>query len=202
MFCPACGAEERTRSQFCRGCGVDMRTVRTALEEPDSISASAAGARDEIGRAIAAKIAETRTTRELTKVVEEVLPQIEKFLESPEERRLRRIRGGVLLCLIGLGISLFLGLFGLVAGENLPWPAGLVPCFLGLAILINGVWFSVPRKHRLYERDASSQAAALLNSSSSSVVTDEIAQPSRPTSNPPSVTENTTKHLSDTRQGQ
>jgi len=28
MFCPGCGAEERQMSQYCRGCGTDLRIVR------------------------------------------------------------------------------------------------------------------------------------------------------------------------------
>ena len=53
MFCPECGIEERTANQFCRACGVDLRRVRVAVESPDSITASAVSARDEIGRAVA-----------------------------------------------------------------------------------------------------------------------------------------------------
>jgi len=61
MFCPECGIEERHSNQFCRACGSDLRRVRSAVESPDTITASAVSARDEIGRAIAAKIRETRT---------------------------------------------------------------------------------------------------------------------------------------------
>ena len=83
MFCPGCGLEERESNQFCRACGADIRTVRLVLERPDSITASAVSARDEIGRAIASKIREAKSAKDLAIVTEEVLPQIEKFLESP-----------------------------------------------------------------------------------------------------------------------
>src|SRR5260370_8749937 len=92
MFCPSCGSEERQASQFCRACGSDLRAVRVSLERPDSITASAITARQEIGRAIAEKIREVEDAYELKKVAENVFPQIEKFLESYEEKRLRRIR--------------------------------------------------------------------------------------------------------------
>ncbi len=52
-------------------------------------------ARDHISRAVADKIRETQSLDDLKKVAEEVLPEIEKFLESPAEKRLRRIRMGV-----------------------------------------------------------------------------------------------------------
>src|SRR5687767_9713696 len=106
MFCPGCGLEDKQANQFCRACGTDFRSVRYALEKPDSITASAASARDDIGRAIAAKIRESRTADELATVTEEVLPEIEKFLESPEEKRMRRMRVGMMLSTIGLGTTL------------------------------------------------------------------------------------------------
>ncbi|HXF38458.1 MAG TPA: zinc ribbon domain-containing protein, partial [Blastocatellia bacterium] len=95
MFCPNCGSEERQVSQFCRACGTDLRVVRVSMEKPDAITASAASARDEIGRAIADRIRELETGDDLKRVAEDVLPQIEKFLESPQQRRLRGIRTGV-----------------------------------------------------------------------------------------------------------
>src|SRR5262249_31022982 len=117
------------------------------LIRPDSVTQSAATARDEIGRALAAKISELRTGRDLSRVVEDVLPEIEKFLESPEERRLRRMRTGVTLAAIGSGVTLFLLLIQGFAHDQMPWPAGLVVLFLGLGILINGAMLSVPRRN-------------------------------------------------------
>ncbi|HEX6190244.1 MAG TPA: hypothetical protein VFZ40_19475, partial [Pyrinomonadaceae bacterium] len=65
MYCPGCGSEERQTSQFCRACGVDMRAVRLSLERPDSITASAVSARDEIGRAVADRIRSVADAGEL-----------------------------------------------------------------------------------------------------------------------------------------
>jgi len=161
-----------------------LRTVRTALARPDSITSSAANARDEIGRAVAAKIAELQNANDLARVVEEVLPEIEKFLESPEERRLRRMRAGVTLAAIGTGVTLFLLLLEGFVHEQMPWAVGLILLFLGLGILVNGAMFSLPRK--------SIAEPPALNPVSP---TGEIQpQPTTP-GNPPSVTENTTKQL-------
>ena len=85
MFCPGCGIEEKQFNQFCRACGTDLRPARAVLEMPDIITASAETAREEIGRAFAAKIRDAATATDLKIVAEDVLPQIEKFLESPEE---------------------------------------------------------------------------------------------------------------------
>lgn len=112
MFCPGCGLEEKQSNQFCRACGTDLRLVRLGLERPDNITASAVSARDEIGRAVAAKIREAESIGHLKIVADDVLPEIEKFLESPAEKRLRRVRSGTIVASIGLGATIA---FALVA---------------------------------------------------------------------------------------
>ena len=87
MFCPSCGSEERQASQFCRACGTDLRVVRIGLERPDSITASAISAREEIGRAVAEKVREMEDPRYMRRFAQYVLPKIDKFLESHEEKR-------------------------------------------------------------------------------------------------------------------
>src|SRR5688500_20212071 len=105
MYCPSCGSEERQLSQYCRACGTDLRIVRGALERPDAITASAVSAREQIGMAVADKIRQLKSAKDLEKVAEDVLPSFEKFLESPEEKRLRRIRSGVITAAVGLGAT-------------------------------------------------------------------------------------------------
>src|SRR5918992_5776325 len=113
MYCPSCGSEERQLSQFCRACGTDLRIVRNSLENPDAITQSAISAREHIGMAVADKIRQMSSAKDLEKVAEDILPQFEKFLESPEEKRLRRIRAGVITASIGFGASLILFLVSL-----------------------------------------------------------------------------------------
>src|SRR5260221_11033611 len=110
MFCPGCGSEERQASQFCRACGTDLRIVRVSLESPDSITASAVSAREDIGRAVAARIREVEDAGELKQVAEDVLPQIEKVIESYEEKRLRRISIDGWTAAAGLGGAIFMAL--------------------------------------------------------------------------------------------
>src|SRR6185369_1887129 len=147
MFCPNCGSEERQVSQFCRACGTDLRVVRVSLEKPDAITASAASARDEIGRAIADRIRELETARDLQKVAEDVLPQIEKFLESPQQRRLRGIRHGVVTSAIGLGATLFFLVWSMNE-KDMFFLIGLgVTAFLiGLGLILNALLFTVPKQ--------------------------------------------------------
>src|ERR1051325_9818559 len=106
MYCPSCGSEERQLSQFCRACSTDLRVVRNSLENPDAITQSAVSAREHIGMAVADKIRQMSSAKDLEKVAEDILPPFEKFLESPEEKRLRRVRSGIVTAAIGLGASI------------------------------------------------------------------------------------------------
>ena len=168
MFCPSCGSEERQATQFCRACGTDLRRVRVSLEQPDSLTAIAVSAREEIGRAVADKIREVEDSRDLKRVAEDVLPQIEKFLESYEEKRLRRVRAGVIVAASGLGT----GLLGLAMGLALSGPdaesalfiigLGAVAFAIGLALVLNGLVFTRPRKG-LEDHSADARSQNLLD---------------------------------------
>ena len=146
MYCPSCGNEERQLSQFCRACGTDLRVVRTSLERPDSITASAVSAREQIGVAVADQIRQLRTGKDLEHVAEEVLPAFEKFLESPEERRLRRLRAGVITASIGFALSLVSVVAAIDRGDLFITLPGLITLMIGLGIVVNGLLFTVPHK--------------------------------------------------------
>ena len=203
MFCPSCGSEERQLSQFCRACGTDLRIVRRGLEQPDSITASAVSSRQQISQAMADKIRQMESSRELKQVAEDVLPQIEKFLESPEEKRLRRVRAGVITALAGLAAAFAVFLASLDAHDLIPFIAvGLIPFFVGLGIVINGLVFTVPRKS-LADRSADAEAQRQLEAvndyasnrvSVGSHTTNDLREPELIAARP-SVTEHTTHHL-------
>lgn len=196
MFCPSCGSEERQHNQFCRACGTDLRTVRNVLERPDNITASAVSARDEIGRAIAAKIRETTSARELEKVAEDVLPQIEKFLESPAEKRLRRMRNGTIIASVGFGVAIAFSLLSMFVNEKdifLLAGMGIVTFCIGLSFILNGLLFSMPKK-TLADKSTDAQHQRELDVTQAE--TNELLLPE--TNNVfTSVTEHTTRHLND-----
>jgi hypothetical protein len=213
MFCPSCGSNEQM-SQYCRACGTDLRPVRTTLEHPDSITASAVSAREEIGRAVADKIREVEDSRDLKRVAEDVLPQIEKFLESYEEKRLRRVRAGVIVAASGFGT----GILGLIMSAVLNGPdaesaliivgLGAIAFAIGLGLMLNGMLFTKPRKRvednsseaRLQNLLDAEYAAPKLKTSGEAPpsfraqTTSNLAQPSGS-----SVTEGTTHHLKSER---
>jgi hypothetical protein len=209
MFCPSCGSNEQM-SQYCRACGTDLRPVRTTLERPDSITASAVSAREEIGRAVADKIREVEDTRDLKRVAEDVLPQIEKFLESYEEKRLRRVRAGVIVAASGFGTGMLGLIMSLVLNGGdaesalLVVGLGAIAFAIGIGLVLNGMMFTRPRKG-LEDLSSDARAQNLLDAgyaapqlrasaeapSFRSQTTSNLAQPSGS-----SVTEGTTHHLS------
>ncbi len=207
MYCPSCGSEERQASQYCRACGTDLRPVRISLERPDAVTASAVSAREDIGRAVADKIREVEDADELKKVAEDVLPQIEKFLESYEEKRLRRMRAGVIVSSIGVGFTVLMFLMtsvarpndleGFIGGAGM----GIVTLCIGLGLLLNAFVFTRPGK-RLPDNSADARSQNLLDTGAPPQLRAgrEAQIPPRvnTTSNlvqPGSVTEHTTLHL-------
>ena len=147
MFCPSCGSDQA--GQYCRSCGADLRSVRVALEKPEAITSTSSSAREEIGRAVADKIREAKSWKDVSKVVEGVLPELEKFLETPAEKRLRRLRQGTIASAIGLSAALAFTIFGFaVQSEEAVFLgcSGFVLLLIGLGVLINGWHFTVPQK--------------------------------------------------------
>ncbi|HEV7743944.1 MAG TPA: zinc ribbon domain-containing protein [Pyrinomonadaceae bacterium] len=204
MYCPTCGSEERQISQYCRACGTDLGGVRRGLERPDTITASAVSAREEISRAMAEKIREMEGSRELKQVAEDVLPQLEKFLESPEEKRLRRVRAGVVTAAIGLGGALLIFLMSLASHDLIPFISlGVATFLIGIGLVINGLAFTIPRKtladrsddaraQRELEAMAAKNGYAPSQLSGTSQATNELNER---IAGRPSVTEHTTHHL-------
>jgi hypothetical protein len=198
MYCPTCGSEERQISQFCRACGTDLRVVRRGLERPDTITESAVSAREQISHAMAEKIREMESAHELKRVAEDVLPQIEKFLESPEEKRLRRVRAGVITAAIGLGAAALIFLMSIQAHDLIPFIAlGFIAFLIGIGIIVNGLAFTVPHK-TLADRSADARSQKELESgiaypqgqlAAGSPITNDLPSPVS------SVTEHTTHHL-------
>ena len=205
MYCPSCGSDERQLSQYCRACGTDLRVVRNSLERPDSITASAVSAREQIGLAVADQIRQMRTGKDLEHVAEEVLPAFEKFLESPEERRLRRLRAGVITASIGLALSVVTFVQAVDRGDIFIMLPGLITLMIGLGIVVNGLLFTVPRKN-LPGATADALAQEALDSVHSRLryeppvvgsLTNELG-PGAPTQLA-SITEHTTHHLKPTK---
>ncbi|MGH9825937.1 MAG: zinc ribbon domain-containing protein [Blastocatellia bacterium] len=205
MFCPSCGVEELQPTQFCRACGAELHSVRTALQRPDTSASSTPDAREEIGRAIAAKIRELKDPRGLRRIVEDVLPQVEKFLETPEQKRLRTIRDGVITASVGIGLTLFMLLIGILVHTPqvlIACGAGILVFFIGFGIAASGWQFSGSPESQSQNSRAGSAGALIRELSGSAGGKDAefasavSAAKTDPQLTPPSVTEVTTRTLS------
>ncbi len=159
--------------------------------------------------AVADKIRQMSSAKDLEKVAEDVLPHFEKFLESPEEKRLRRIRAGIITAAIGLGATIVLLLMAVDKTDLFPFitPA-LITFLVGIGVIVNGLVFTVPRKtlpgdaydalsQRVLDSDANVnrlpyEAPAVANLPAGANLTNELAPAARPQ---PSITEHTTYHL-------
>jgi hypothetical protein len=198
MFCPSCGSEERQVSQYCRACGADLRAVRATLERPDAITASAVSARDEIGHAIADRIRELKKGSDLSKVAEEVLPQIEKFLESPQQRRLRGIREGVVTSAIGLGATVFFLVWGLNEKDMFFLTGlGVTAVLIGLGLIINALLFTVPKQYVPDHSSDTRHRDVMAAPPDRVILVQGELSTAEPLTPPASVTEQTTHHLTD-----
>jgi hypothetical protein len=202
MYCPSCGSEERQLSQFCRACGTDLRIVRNSLERPDAITQSAVSAREHIGMAVADQIRQMKSAKDLSKMAEEILPNFEKFLESPEEKRLRRIRAGVITAAIGLGATVVTILMAMDKGDIFPFVTpSLVTFLIGIGVILNGLLFTIPRKQLPGNvQDAMEQRVldsgvnrSLYEAPAPGNFTSELAPSNKP--QPMSISEHTTHHL-------
>ena len=202
MYCPSCGSEERQLSQFCRACGTDLRIVRNSLENPDAVTQSAISAREHIGMAVADKIRQMSSAKDLERVAEDVLPHFEKFLESPEEKRLRRIRAGIITSSIGLGATIVLLLMAFDKIDIFPFvtPA-LITFLVGIGVIVNGLLFTVPRKtlpgdaydalsQKVLDADVNRPQYEMPQAAN---LTNELPPATR--QQVPSITEHTTHHL-------
>jgi hypothetical protein len=210
MFCPKCGQEDPKSSQFCRACGTELQVVRTALERPDAITTSAITAREEIGLAIASKIKEFESSHDLRRAVYELLPAIERFLESPEEkrlhsqeRRLQHIREGVLTSAVGLAVAL---LFMVLKSYKVTVDyadilviaslVGLAILVIGLGIVINGLFFTTLKSTS--GKRSSHGTPDELDELVGGLATKDLLQRPQASTQPsglPSVTEGTTREL-------
>ena len=142
---------------------------------------------------MAEKIREFESSKDLKRIAEDVLPELEKFLESPAEKRLRRIRAGTMVACIGIAVAIGALLFALVNRNPDALPAGgagLIAFFVGLALIINGYVHTVPR-----DAKDSGGTAEKFNISSLSGTTSDLKLPGGEPPRPFSVTEGTTTHL-------
>ena len=183
MWCPRCGSSQRNwystqdvleELTFCKECGANLYAVRQVVDEREV---------DEKFDWNKTWVAETRGL-------------------TPEVKRYNEIKGGIITGSVGVALVIFLYVFmqGIIIGGKVPndtaeilsriWVAGVIPVFVGLALIFNGVFIS---KKALASSKLAPNSTSELNGDDTPALRSANTAEFQPANF--SVTENTTRHL-------
>lgn len=191
MICPRCNSNQADDVKFCKTCGANLLAVRQALElrEPDDkFNWSNTWVAEMFMSA-----EEHKRRRHAMEVARGLTPAIKRYNE---------IKAGVITVTSGMGLAAFLFLFfnmiinrgGVFSSEAAAilaniWVAGLIPIFVGIGLIVNGVIVS-KKIVELSERSSPGSIEGKANPAGLRASETNDFEDS-----PFSVTEGTTKHL-------
>lgn len=206
MFCPQCGANQSEELKFCNLCGANLRAVRQAVATRDTTDDKFDWSKTWVAEMF---LSETERKRR-----EQEHKTLEHELESqrgitPEIKRYNEIKAGVITASAGIGVAIFLYFLmqGIImSGQNPPhdnpilgsiWIAGVIPFLVGIALIINGTFIS-KKIVEVTRREMPKMPPGALGENTArrtlnSADTAEISPANF------SVTEDTTKHLINSR---
>jgi hypothetical protein len=202
MFCPQCGLTQSDEMKFCKACGANLQAVRLAAasrEDADKFDWSKTW------------VAEMFLSESERKRRNEALERQRGI--TPEVKRYNEIKAGVITSCVGIGVMIFLAVFmqGIIlSGQNSTgdneilsriWVSGVIPFFVGLALIINGLFVS-----KRQAEAARRSIRADPNPPDNRATTNSLDEPALPRSLRPaddsgfippgfSVTDSTTRHL-------
>lgn len=132
MFCPGCAIPITEDLKFCKSCGANLRGVREAM--------AGRGEQLDWSKTWVAEMFMTQEERDRRRGV------------TPEHKRMNEIKAGVITSLVGVGVMIFLRFLLEAVANNEPggeaeiirrvWLVGIVPFFVGIGLLINGLFLS------------------------------------------------------------
>ena len=143
MFCPRCGATQVEELKFCKSCGVNLNAVRQLVDPKDGAK------KFDWSETWVAEMFLSGSAHERRKLELERARGL-----TPEVKRYNEIKAGVITGTVGLALMLFVSVMmqGIILGGNIPddtaeilsrvWIAGVIPLFVGIALIINGVFVS------------------------------------------------------------
>lgn len=141
MFCPKCGSSQNDELKFCKLCGANLFAVRQVVDNREAVE----------------KFDWTRTwVAEMFMSPGEIKRRKEEMERqrgiTPEMKRYNEIKAGVITSCVGIGLAIFLYIFmqGIILNGNASsaevlsrlWIAGVLPLFVGIALIINGLFVS------------------------------------------------------------
>jgi len=192
MFCPQCGSTQNDDLKFCKSFGTNLEAVRsvTTMRRPDE--------KFDWSRTWVAEMFLSESERKRRK--EEI--DRERGI-TPAMKRYTEIKAGVIVSSVGLAVMIFLNalmqgiiLSGHTSSDNAEiisriWLAGIIPFFVGLALVING-WFVSKKQVELAQRELIADAAGKAADETSMLRSADTAEFNAPRFG---ITEGTTKHL-------
>ena len=191
MICPRCNSNQTDDVKFCTVCGANLLAVRQALDVRE------AGEDFDWSKTWLAEMFMSHAEQKRRRAAIEVASGL-----TPEVKRYNEIKAGVITTSVGIALAAFLFIFmqGLVLNSNVTsdaaviltrlWAVGLIPFFVGVALIINGVVVSkklVEIANR--DKDVKSVGEGVGPQALRAANTNEFL------STPFSVTDQTTKHL-------
>ncbi len=140
MYCPRCGSSQEEELRFCKLCGANLSAVRQVIDTRETEE------KFDWGKTWVAEMFMSDQEAERRKL------EMERRLGiTPEMKRYREIKAGVITASVGIGAAIFLFFFmqGLILSDNVStgaaeilsrvWMAGVIPLFVGIALIINGL---------------------------------------------------------------
>ena len=137
MFCPQCGATESDELKFCKSCGANLSAVRQVVATRET------GDKPEWSK----WVAEAMRAKAIAKEEHDRRRGI-----TPEAKRLREVKAGVIVSSIGVAVAIFLYVFmqGIILGGKIApdvaeilsrlWVVGVIPLCVGTGLIINGMF--------------------------------------------------------------
>ena len=192
MVCPRCASNQTDNVKFCTFCGANLEAVREVLALKDTD-----------------KRADwwTEMFQSGEKAEERKLEMERRQGITPEVKRYNEIKAGVILSSVGIGLAIFLHIFMEGVAKGLPsneaeivirvWVAGFIPFFIGLALILNGLFVS-RKQAAIIERERKranslEDVPAELNTTTPRSL--RPAETNEFIATPFSVTDQTTRHL-------
>ena len=188
MFCPRCGAKPSDDLKFCNLCGANLHAVRQVVDTRETPK------KFEWKDTWVAEMFLSADEQKRRKLEQERLRGL-----TPEVKRYNEIKAGVITVSVGISLMLLLSVLmqGLIMGGKLPdneieilsriWIVGALPVFVGIALIINGV-FVGKKIVEAAKRNVLAEQEPGPNQLRPADTTEFVARPF-------SVTEDTTKHL-------
>jgi hypothetical protein len=192
MFCPQCGSTQSEDLKFCKVCGVNLYAVKQVVVARE----------DEKFDWNKTWVTEMFLSAEEKKKRKAELERQRGI--TPEIKRYNEIKAGIIVSSVGIALAIFLFVFmgGLIASTKVSqdaaeilsrlWIAGVIPLFVGLALITNGV---VVSKKLVEAARRGSQTGPEGVGSGANPPALRPADTNEFLSTPFSVTEQTTKHL-------